>query len=162
MLRSARNESIDEMRSRKSVRDVPLHHDMMQGRVFRGRTMSGLDFELRVVDNTTNGQAISLLDQRIQEAKKAKLEGKPMGQYLSARPTAVVSKGTVYLTTDVAGVPYKIAIEMEGANAYKVDGKYQANLQRAVETIMAQAEMKLTASMAAANDMSAPYARAMR
>ncbi len=161
MYRGLRQESIAESRSRKFLSEVPVHHNMIDGGTFRGRTMSGLDFELRVVENTTNGQAKTLLEQRINEAKKARLEGKPVGQHMSNQRIMPVAKGAVYLTTNVGPESYRIEIKMEGERSYKVEGKYHPDLKSAVESEMRKAEMKLNAINAAAN-ASSPYVRTMR
>jgi hypothetical protein len=139
-----------EIKARQLVSKVPSHHDLIPGRIFYGTTgPGGFDFELRVTPNTTNGNAISLLEKRIAEAASDRRAGKALGQYSNDLRTEQTTKAAVYMTFKVDGQPYRFKIEAEGMRSYKVNGEYESSLNSAVKNVINKAEMHMARKLGA-------------
>lgn len=133
-----------EIKTRQHVSKVPMHHDLVPGRVFYGTTgPNGFDFELRVSPNTTNGNAISLIEKRIAEAASDRRAGRALGQYANDLRFEQQSKACVYMTFKLDGQDYRFKIEAEGMKSYKVNGEYEMNLNNAVKNVIQKAEMQM-------------------
>ncbi|TLX16284.1 hypothetical protein [Rhizobium sp. MHM7A] len=139
-----------EIKARQHVSKVPTHHDLIPGRVFYGTTgLNGFDFELRVTPNTTNGNAISLIEKRIAEAANDRRNGKALGQYTNDLRTEQTTKACVYMTFKLDGQDYRFKIEAEGMRSYKVNGEYEMNLNNAVKNVIQKAEMHMARKLGA-------------
>jgi hypothetical protein len=139
-----------EIKSRQHVSKVPTHHDLIPGRIFYGTTgPNGFDFELRVTPNTTNGNAISLLEKRIAEAASDRRAGKALGQYSNDLRTEQTTKAAVYMTFKVDDQSYRFKIEAEGMRSYKINGEYESSLNNAVKNVINKAEMHMARKLGA-------------
>ena len=139
-----------EIKSRQHVSKIPTHHDLIPGRIFYGTTgPNGFDFELRVTPNTTNGNAISLLEKRIAEAAADRRAGKALGQYSNDLRTEQTTKAAVYMTFKVDEQSYRFKIEAEGMRSYKVNGEYETSLNSAVKNVINKAEMHMARKLGA-------------
>jgi hypothetical protein len=151
---------IPEMASsqtRRSIADVPHRHAQLSSRVMYLRTKGGVDFELKLVENTTQAQAIVSIEQRLKANADARREGKPLGVYTGPKATDLPKKEYISLDMRVGGrngERYNIHIEMEG-NGYKVgtgaNATYEVSLRQAVELAANRADMRLAAMRNEAN-----------
>lgn len=153
-----------EIKARQDISKVPNHHDLIPGRVFYGSCHANgqkLDFDIRVVPNTSNGQAINLMDRRCAEAKKDRENGIALGQYSNNLRHEQEAKTRVEVFTKVGGQNYRISMDVEGSSTYKVNGEYEMGLRNAVQGVMKKAHMQLARDMNAqrptmSNDYQAP------
>jgi hypothetical protein len=139
-----------EIKSRQHVSKIPSHHELIPGRVFYGTTgLNGFDFELRVTPNTTNGNAISLIEKRIAEAANDRRNGRALGQYSNDLRTEQTTKACVHMTFKLDGQDYRFNIEAEGMKNYKVNGEYERSLNDAVKNVINKAEMHMARKLGA-------------
>jgi hypothetical protein len=143
--------------TRRSVADVPHRHGQLNSRVMYLRTKGGVDFELKLVENTTQAQAIVSIEQRLKANADARREGKPLGVYTGPKTAEAPQKEYISLDMRVGGIRgerYNIKIEMEG-NAYKIgtgaNATYEVSLRQAVELAANRADMRLAAMRNEAN-----------
>ncbi len=143
--------------TRRSIADVPHRHGQLASRVMYLRTKGGVDFELKMVQNTTQAQAIVSIEQRLKANADARRAGKPLGVYTGPKVGELPQKEYLQLDMRVGGVRgerYNIKIEIEG-NSYKIGegnaATYEVSLRQAVELIANRADMRLAAQRAEAN-----------
>lgn len=131
---------------RQRVEDIPHSHALLKSQTGYYRTQSGIDFELKVRETTTNGQAHFALDRRIEAATKARREGKPFGQYNGPSISEMPKKTCIELDIRVtASDRFRIQIDIDGPGIYRYKDQYEVSLRSAVQHVMAKADLQLAA-----------------
>jgi hypothetical protein len=131
---------------RRTIGDVPHQLGAIKSRVTYLRTPGGVNFEMKVIENTTNAQAIDTIEKRIAAATQARREGKPHGIYTGPSRADLPQKTYIQLDMRVGNEKYNIRIDIEG-NAYKIgqgpSATYEVSLRQAVAVAAQKADARL-------------------
>jgi len=122
---------------RNYIEGLPHHHSQVRGH-FEGVTDSGLNFDLEVhtekMPLNTHARAKRLMDLRIQAAKRAEMEGKPLGvwQHYHVCEAAAEEVTRILLRISAPGKIYRIPVTVNLDGSYSADGVRCGSLRQIV------------------------------